>query len=609
MRIPVSFTVNSEVYEALEGSGTQADPYLISDAYDLESVSQYADMNAYFALSEDIVLTDADYEFGGAFHNIGSADKPFNGTFTGLYDGKVHSITGLRLSADTFGGIFAVTDGAVISDLVINDAEVSAAGGAGILVGQARNTVIRNISINNSSVESTGNGSVAGGVVAIGEETTIDGAYLNGVSVRTTLNATKATVETAGGVAGIFSGTLKAVRFSGEVEADSIGAGLIGAADGGTYISDVEADADIIAPVAAGLVGEVNDPAYFGIDGATIGGSVLGEELASGIIARVNGEDEAKAFDKLNRSLVRDAVVTASVDGAAVKALVIADVSEKLAADAENEQADVFDGVYYSSYQNALGAFGAEGFNAYQNGEYEITDLSDVSYSVGGVIYPSIKLGAEPTALDDESIILNGAEGTFRAFTIGGREYALEEITSDAEGIVEYDADASTIRLVKAPAQPAKLVFVYNGGLEIAIDILAENAGYDENAIDVSCTVANATADATLTSRLIAVLLKSKGDNGAESLSFFAKAGSQPESLSAISTESGEIYVDMLLPEGFTFTLNAVDENGASLLCEDAGNEGVLVNAGEASSVALTITITEKEEVWGLRALWGAITK
>ena len=211
--------------------------------------------------------------------------------------------------------------------------------------------------------------------------------------------------------------------------------------------------------------------------------------------------------------------------------------------------------------------------------------------------------------LTDDSIILNGAEGSFRAFTVGNREYVLEGITSDAEGIVEYDAEASTVRLVKLPAQPAKLVFVYNGGLEIAIDILAENAQYDENAVSVNCSIVNATTNAALTSKLIAVLIKSEGEDGAESLSFFAKAGSQPESLSAIRTENGEIYVDMLLPEGYTFTLNAVDENGASLICEDAGNEGILVNAGDSAAASLTITLIEDEEVWGLRAIWSAIVK
>ncbi|MBR5262708.1 MAG: hypothetical protein IKV49_02685, partial [Clostridia bacterium] len=617
VRIPVSFTISSEVYETLEGSGTQNDPYLIRDAYDLEAVSQYADMNAYFALCEDIVLTDADYEFGGAFYNlgngvvsIGSVDKPFNGTFSGLYDGKVHSITGLRLSAESYGGIFAVTDSATITDLVINDADVSASVSAGVLVGKASNTVIRNVSINSSSVQSTGSGSAAGGIIGVGEQTTIDSAYLDSVSVTTTLNATRATVEAAGGVAGIFDGVIKSVKLTAvTVEADSIGAGLVGIANGGTYISNVEADADIKAPVAAGLIGEMSDPMYSGIDGATISGNVSGENLASGIIGCVRGEDASKAFDKLDRSLIRDAVVTARVAGDGVRAIVIADVSEKLAVDSENEQAVVFDGIYYSSYQNALGAFGAERFNAYQNSEYELTDLSDISYSVDGIVYPSIRLSTEPTVLTDDSIILNGAEGSFRAFTVGNREYVLEGITSDAEGIVEYDAEASTVRLVKLPAQPAKLVFVYNGGLEIAIDILAENAQYDENAVSVNCSIVNATTNAALTSKLIAVLIKSEGEDGAESLSFFAKAGSQPESLSAIRTENGEIYVDMLLPEGYTFTLNAVDENGASLICEDAGNEGILVNAGDSAAASLTITLIEDEEVWGLRAIWSAIVK
>lgn len=617
VRIPVSFTVNSEVYEPLEGSGTQDDPYLVKNAYDLESLSNYADMNAYFALSEDIVLTDADYAFGGAFHNlgngfasIGTAEKPFNGTFTGLYDGKVHSITGLRASADTFGGIFAVADGAVISDLVINGAEISADIGAGILVGRAKDTVIRNVSISNSSVVTDGFGSAAGGVVGVGEQTTVEGVYLDGVNVRTTLDATKATVEAAGGIAGIFDGVIKSVRLNDvTVEADSIGAGLVGIANGGTYISDVEADANVTAPVAAGLVGEARDTMYFGIDSATIGGSVSGEELASGVIARADGEDETKSFDKLNRSLVCDAVVTAKVSGASVRAIVIAEVSEKLAVDAENAQAVVFDNVYYSSYQNALGAFGDESFNAYQSDEYEIIDLSDISYSADGVIYESIKLSTDWTALSVDSIILNGVSGSFNAFTVGSREYVLESITSDTEGVVEYDAEASAVRLTKLPTQTSKLVFVYNDGMELAIDISAENAQVAENAVNVNCSIVNATADATLSSKLIAVLLKSKGDEGTASLSFFASAGSQPESLSAIRTDNGEIYVDMLLPEGYTFTVNAVDENGSSLLCEDAANEGVLVNAGEAKTATLTITVEEAEAVWGLRAIWSSIAK
>ncbi len=617
VRLPVSFEVTSDVYKALEGNGTQAEPYLVKDAYDLEAVSQYADMGAYFALTQDIVLTDADYELGGAFYNVGngvvsvgSADKAFNGVFTGLYDGKTHSISGLRMSGSDFGGLFAVTDGAVISDLVINGADISASVGAGIIVGRARNTTIKNISINGSSVQTTGVGSSVGGIVGVGEQTTVDGASLNSVSVSTTLDSTRATVETAGGVAGIFDGVIRAVKLSGvKVLSDAIGGGIVGVANAGTYISDAQADAVVTAETAAGAVGELRDAMYFGIDGATLSGKVSGSEASAGVIAVVDGEDETKSFDKLNRSLVRDVVISTVVEGDSTKAVVIANVSEKLAADKPNDQVNVFDKVYYSSYQNDLGTFGDEQFNAYQNGEYEITDLSDISYRVDGAVYPSIKLSTEFVTLSDDSIVLSGAQGSYKQFTIGNRVYELEAITSDVKGLVEYDADASAVRLTKLPAGEAKLVFVYNDSMQIAIDILAMYDVQSENAVNVSVSVVNATADAELSEKLIAVLLKSMGDKGADSLSFFATADSQPSALSALSISEGRLFVDMLLPVGYTFTVNAVDENGEPLLTEDADNEGILVNAGSAAAVSLTVTIEESESVWGLRSIWSAIGK
>ena len=145
--------------------------------------------------------------------------------------------------------------------------------------------------------------------------------------------------------------------------------------------------------------------------------------------------------------------------------------------------------------------------------------------------------------------------------------------------------------------------------MQIAIDILAMNDVQNENAVNVSVSVVNATADAKLSEKLIAVLLKSMGDKGADSLSFFATADSQPSALSALTVAEGRLFVDMLLPVGYTFTVNAVDENGESLLTEDADNEGILVNAGSAAAVSLTVTIEESESIWGLRSIWSVIGK
>lgn len=618
VRIPVCFNIVSNVYEALNGSGTQDDPYLVNNAYDLEAVSQYADKGAYFALTEDIVLTEADYEFGGAFYNlgngiasIGSVDKPFNGVFTGLYNGKVHSITGLKMSGGTFGGLFAVADGATVTDLIINGAEIDATANAGILAGRVIGSNFKNIVINSSTVETTGFGCAVGGVVGYAEATTVESVTLNSVTVGITTDSTGATVEVAGGVAGIFDGVVKAVTLSGAVAtADDIGAGAVGVANSGTYISDTSLDVQLKAEIAGGVIGEAEDTMYLSVDGVSVSGKVEGSSISAGVIAKVSSANEEKSFDKLKNSLVSDTVITAKVAGNGIRAVAIGEVDERIAVDKENTAANVFENVYYSSYQNSLGAFGTQEFNAYQNSEYEIIDLSAVYYSANGEVSESVKLGTEFTVLADDSIVISGADGTYKFFTAGGKNFELKDITSSAPGLVTYDAQNNAVKLNEVPAKPTKLVFVYNGGLEIAIDIAEDYADANENAVNVSLQLVNATSDAELSDKLVGVMLKSKVDGESKSSDFFATADSQPASIGALEVADGEIYVNMHLPEGCTFSVNALDENSNELLTEDAGNEGVLVTAGEAKSITLTVTIEDETDgAWGLRSLWTVIGK
>lgn len=55
------------------------------------------------------------------------------------------------LSGNVLGGLFGATDGAVISDIVINNASVTGLNFAGVVVGIAKNTVIKNVTVNNST--------------------------------------------------------------------------------------------------------------------------------------------------------------------------------------------------------------------------------------------------------------------------------------------------------------------------------------------------------------------------------------------------------------------------------------------------------------------------
>lgn len=485
VRIPVEFAMVANVSEPLDGKGTAAMPYIIKDAYDLEAMADYADEEAYFVLTEDIVLTDADYEFGGAFYNvgngivtIGNASVAFNGNFSGLYDGKVHSITGLRMNGNTFGGLFGATDGAVITDLIINGADISATANAGVLIGRAVNTTIKNVTINNSVVRTTQGGSVVGGVVGVATSSIIENVTLNKVNVETTFDSTSATLEIAGGIAGIYDGLVKNTElYDVTVVSATVGGGIIGAVKGDpANITGVYADADVKAEVAGGVAGTIGRPQLLSVNNSVINGSVEGAEISAGIVARIESVSADDAFNKLNRSLVKDTVIATVIGGMGTRAVVVGEVSDAIAVDRENNDNDVFSNVYYSSYQNALGAFGNEQFNAYQNNEYVITDLSSLSYKVGDAVYNTIELTTEFAPLSENSIVLNNIDGTYKSFTLGGRDFELIDIRSDVDSLVEYDAETSAIRLTAPARENANLVFVYSGGLELAIGITSDYA-------------------------------------------------------------------------------------------------------------------------------------
>ena len=97
-------------------------------------------------LTKDITLTYDGHE--GENLTIGTEDKTFKGTF----DGQNHTITGLEYIendakplADT--GLFGVTDGATIKNLIVKDAEVQSDMRGGIVVGYAKNTDIMNVRV------------------------------------------------------------------------------------------------------------------------------------------------------------------------------------------------------------------------------------------------------------------------------------------------------------------------------------------------------------------------------------------------------------------------------------------------------------------------------
>ena len=107
----------------MTGSGTQADPYIISDVTDLQNMN--LDLTAYYELANDIDASGtAAWNGGEGFVPIGSSVAPFQGQF----DGKGYTITSLTIdrAAETLVGLFGLVV-EVGSALTIKDVTISGA--------------------------------------------------------------------------------------------------------------------------------------------------------------------------------------------------------------------------------------------------------------------------------------------------------------------------------------------------------------------------------------------------------------------------------------------------------------------------------------------------
>ena len=114
--------------EFLDGSGTQADPYLIADSAHLQNVKNYP--SACFKLVKDLSvsnmgLTTFTGTFDGGGHTLSGLTKPFATTLSG-------TVKNLTLFGNVTGGLFAQTvsaAGEVIGCRSVGTVTGTAAGG------------------------------------------------------------------------------------------------------------------------------------------------------------------------------------------------------------------------------------------------------------------------------------------------------------------------------------------------------------------------------------------------------------------------------------------------------------------------------------------------
>lgn len=128
----------------MEGNGTAADPYVITNATQLQAMNQ--DLDAHYVLGADIdASATAEWNGGKGFVPVGDSPEFASRDgepFTGTLDGRNHTITGLTLARprSNFVALVGYSDGRVVN-LGVEDASIHGGLSTATVVGENRGQV------------------------------------------------------------------------------------------------------------------------------------------------------------------------------------------------------------------------------------------------------------------------------------------------------------------------------------------------------------------------------------------------------------------------------------------------------------------------------------
>lgn len=300
------------------GNGSEANPFQIADASDLESIelSSCEDEDAYFVLVADIDLSGIqDWDpIGG--DGSGYFFGEYENTFNGQFDGNNFEISGLDISVDAYGyyenvGLFGWIENATIENLVVsgdvsvesysdeNENECFEGYDIGGVVGQMYDSELVNVT---SNVNVEGGEQVGGLVGRVTEDGGVGSSIRDSHSTGTVTGDGYCGAEDIGGLVGLLnrseirnSTSSSAVSTDGLNDAYSIG-GLVGesylgiiyesSATGSVYLGE----GDNIG----GLVGYSEDTE---IDGSFSSALVTATGADADYIGGLVGQFEASCYD------------------------------------------------------------------------------------------------------------------------------------------------------------------------------------------------------------------------------------------------------------------------------------------------------------------------
>jgi len=284
------------------GSGTEDDPYIITNGAELAWLHDFDSTDIYFELGNDIVLNDT----SAANWYENAQEWPYI-SFSGYFDGKGHTISGLCVnpgsehltSAYEDVALFSKATGAVVANLNIEDAYIVGVEDVGGIIGDGENCTIFNCTFDGTikalryeytnsdgSVE-TAAGYYAGGIIGFAW-TSDEGESL--IQECVNYGDVYAYDSCVGGIAGDFEqnvAIIDCVNY-GNISGNYSVGGIAGAADG-IYNEDENGDtaydyANAISCVNKGTVSTHSDTGYSA-------GGIVGSAFISQIIDCYNYSD------------------------------------------------------------------------------------------------------------------------------------------------------------------------------------------------------------------------------------------------------------------------------------------------------------------------------
>ena len=186
------------------GDGSLMYPFTIKNEIELAKIGTD---EKYTLDSSYILINDLDMSSYENWQPIGiSLSKPFTGSF----DGNFKSISNVKITSATNAGLFgAIDSSAVVSNLILNNAEYNGSfDNAGSIAGQSKG-IIRLCKVNNFKLTNTKENSNNGGVVGYMINNSTDNNFVAfGYVDLTTVQVTANTNGNFGGIAGYMAGSV-----------------------------------------------------------------------------------------------------------------------------------------------------------------------------------------------------------------------------------------------------------------------------------------------------------------------------------------------------------------------------------------------------------------